>query len=794
MRRALLTAATAMIVSRTLGAQSVQGTVLDANGRPVAGVVVVLLDSNSVITGRSLSNEAGIFRLTGPRPGTYVVRSTRIGYRPFLSKPMHLASGEIARPEIRIAGVTLALDTIRVQGANACKLTARDSAAVAWKVWEQVRAALTAGQVTARERAFDATILSYERTLDLARKTVVKQDVNMRTERVREPWRVVPYEELRKRGYVTDSADYTTYLAPGIDALLADDFLEDHCFRLSTSDPRRIGVEFGPTRDRGRVAEIKGTVWVDRASSELRGLDFSYTNVDRDIAALAGGDMQFVRFANGGWAISRWNIRMPVLALVENRNHERISKVGELRVSGGELVSATRASGKDTLWVRAPIHFAGLVVDSTSQRPVTGARVNIAGTGIDLRTDVQGRFSTSAVMVGSYDLDVTTPSLDSINASKTVSVVITDSMSPMKIVVPTGIEMFERICRKRLGRGEGTVVGRASLRGDLEPRAGIVVVGTWDEPRLENGRVSRNRHELVARTDSAGTFALCGVPVNTIISLAAKADSLSGASETRIPQGRMVARAELLLDANRVARAIFAGAVLDDSSKSPIPFAEVALTDIGIKTVADARGEFSIRNIPAGTHSTQVRKIGYAPALADLEFAPDVTLRRVVSLSHTVMLDSMIIRGLMRDPQMDDFEVNRKRGLGTFFTRGEIAKVEGMQISDILRKTPGYYVVPRFMEGETWIMNRRQGCYPPTILDAVKIHPGGASGFNINSIPSPSIEAIEIYQGAASIPTKYMGMGTNCGLLVIHTRRDYKTGNAEDFDSAASGRKKPPIR
>ena len=98
--------------------------------------------------------------------------------------------------------------------------------------------------------------------------------------------------------------------------LLSSSFLQDHCFRLAISlDSTRLGLAFEPTPARERVADIRGTLWLDRASTELRSLEFQYVNISRAQQDHAGGELAFVRMRDGQWAISRWNIRMPVLVL-----------------------------------------------------------------------------------------------------------------------------------------------------------------------------------------------------------------------------------------------------------------------------------------------------------------------------------------------------------------------------------------------------------------------------------------------------------------------------------------------
>ncbi len=43
--------------------------------------------------------------------------------------------------------------------------------------------------------------------------------------------------------------------------------------------------------------------------------------------------------------------------------------------------------------------------------------------------------------------------------------------------------------------------------------------------------------------------------------------------------------------------------------------------------------------------------------------------------------------------------------------------------------------------------------------------------FDVNSIQSASIEAIEYYAGPSQTPLEYHGLDSTCGVLGIHSRR-----------------------
>ncbi|MEP6733379.1 MAG: hypothetical protein ABJE10_22235 [bacterium] len=162
-----------------------------------------------------------------------------------------------------------------------------------------------------------------------------------------------------------DTGTLTTYYAPGLDMLLSNIFLDDHCFRLAAADGR-IGIEFEPSPDRSRIPEIRGTLWVDRVSSELTAMEFGYVNVSKAKSERARGELRFARMRDGTWAITRWNIQMPVteIPISGGSANENEARVLEVLSTGGELVFAQR--GQDTIWSRPPLTLSGDVVDSSS--------------------------------------------------------------------------------------------------------------------------------------------------------------------------------------------------------------------------------------------------------------------------------------------------------------------------------------------------------------------------------------------------------------------------------------------
>ena len=813
--RAAVLAALLVFFPLATRAQTVRGVVVDVADRPVPGVVVLLLDSASQVAARALSNERGEFRVASPRPGTFHIRTFRIGFRPVTSPDVMLAPGGEVVNRLVLSGLPVALDTMRVVDRNVCRAFV-DSGAATYAVWEQVRAALIAAELTAASRTIAATTVGFERTLDPGpghfAGRILRQQSKVSTGYVSKIWRALPPDSLHRIGYVrTERDDATIFYAPDIAVLLSTQFVDDHCFRLTTDRNRSglLGIAFEPVPSRRKTPpEIRGTIWVDRMSSEVRRLEFRYVNVTREQEAEAGGELELVRMRDGSWAISRWSIRMPVIVEVLYPGRGTEPRITEIAVSGGELALARR--GNDTLWRAPPRVLAGTLVDSLSGSPVAAAHVLVAGTNLGAVSDARGRFAIPGMLPGDYTIQVTTASLDSLTAVHQSSFTFTDAATAIEIRVPDGQQIAATLCGSAIRGPErsGIVAGRLRLRGDsATPNAihGGRIVAEWSADGADSTRVRR----LEVRSAPDGGFRLCGVPLNTAVNLSATADSARTRepSVVRIPPAARFARAELTLDrADQLDRvgATFSGVVVSDSTHEPIAGAEVTVSGAAVPAFTDARGAFKMAGIPPGEHEISVRRIGFGPADTRLTFQASETVVRRVVLGRAVVLEPVTVTERETERAMASFEENRRAGLGHFMTRAQIAVYDGMKLAAVIQQMVGASVISGRASG-AWVTSKHaprpmchpadaacikshgyyipdkaesmQGmltaCYSLVYLDGVLMNgiAEPTEPFDINSIAPDQIEAMEYYDGAAETPLKYSRMGSNCGVLVLWRRR-----------------------
>jgi hypothetical protein len=306
----------ALVLAMPARAQSVSGRFVDADGTPIPSARVSLQDASGRVVHAALTDAAGQFSLRAPAAGRYVLRAERIGYTPTVGEPMQLDAGAPATQRLVATGQRVLLEAIVVAAEPRCATRAGASAETS-AVWDEVRKALDVVSASAGEQRARYAVELFEREVD-SHSGTVRVDERRRVEGMaHKPFVTVDPVRLSTVGFVEREGEGYLYAAPDADVLLSDGFLQEHCFRLRGSGapaPGLIGLAFEPVRGR-RVPDVQGVLWVDRASAELRLMEFEYTRAPvRGPRGVPGGRMEFQRLGDGRWITSSWVIRMPVEA------------------------------------------------------------------------------------------------------------------------------------------------------------------------------------------------------------------------------------------------------------------------------------------------------------------------------------------------------------------------------------------------------------------------------------------------------------------------------------------------
>jgi len=508
-----------LVGAAPLSAQAVQGLLVErANGVPLGGAFVALLDQSGKEVARGLTTVSGTFLLKAPAAGTYRLQSKRIGFRLSESPPLALADSQTMEYRLEVEAIPVRLPSVVVEGRPQCGSRGEEGTVVA-QLWEEAREALAEVEWTAGQRTLEYRVARFQRDFGPGGNRVEKDSTWIEQGTADTPFRAAPVEDLIRDGYVVgDDRKGRTYYAPDAPVLLSDAFSNSHCFVPRGGEGGNagmVGLVFTPAPNR-RLPDVRGALWVDRETAELRFLEYRYANVPPDLPEGAiGGRVEFARISTGAWIVMRWTIRMPVMARAVDVTGRRQpeAKVMGFRDAGGEVLEIRSHTGMMVFSAQSAI-LEGTVVDSTrGGAPLARARVALMGTSSSAFTDSSGRFQIAAPLDGDYRAAFAHPRVDSLGGQldPTPVSLVRGARGTATLAIPPESRLVERLCPGRLRPGERVIVG--TVRGPERSLADSAEVRlSWQEVGGGAGGLRAGEWHLSTVTDSAGRYVLCGVP------------------------------------------------------------------------------------------------------------------------------------------------------------------------------------------------------------------------------------------------------------------------------------------
>lgn len=321
---------------------------------PAAGVVAVLLHPtrDDSIVARAVTNDRGRFLLKATPVTDARLRLLRIGYEPMQAGAFALGAGEVRDVAFTLSDLRIVLNTVDVRASSRCQIRPNGAQLVA-QLFVQARTALIASTAPLAGTS-TARFVRFQREQNRQGELVAPIQRAARQEATMQPFASLSVDSLAKVGYVVRESQAAgaggEFYAPDANVLLSDTFLAQHCLQLvqsPDSQPGSIGIGFKPARTNGDRVDISGVLWLDRATSELQFLEYTYENLPaRMRGAGLGGRVEYAQLANGNWFVSRWSIRMPILGVLPGRDGpfarltptERVIATGQL-IQGGEVQS-----------------------------------------------------------------------------------------------------------------------------------------------------------------------------------------------------------------------------------------------------------------------------------------------------------------------------------------------------------------------------------------------------------------------------------------------------------------------
>lgn len=416
----------------------------------------------------------------------------------------------------------------------------------------------------------------------------------------------------------------------------------------------------------------------------------------------------------------------------------------------------------------AQITLGGILFDSTSMAPLSGAAIYLVDTNHAAATDTEGRFGMVGVPPGEYELSIMHSRINDLGygVPPTWKVTVADSgTTVISLALPSWSTLIGAACEGQ-GPGEGyySAVGIVEDEATGMPLPGATVAFFWAAGGAE------------VTADGDGRYWACGLPTDRTVFAQARF------------YGESTARTRLDVPATGVAEASFGfqfdiadeslpievtGQVTDQVSGDPIPDATIRLEGVGARSdVSGPEGRYRFESVEPGAYVVRVDHLGYGTH----------TEAVVVEGGGRFELDVGLAEGALELPGIvvtatsaRDRERLARGSVVGFLPREEIARRENeaRHVGDLvqgnihalsIRENPGY--------GGLCIEARRERARYPAcnmvmvFIDGVQIYDPAPF---LTSLPPVQIENIEFVP--ASLAGARYGTGARFGVLLIQTRR-----------------------
>jgi hypothetical protein len=419
----------------------------------------------------------------------------------------------------------------------------------------------------------------------------------------------------------------------------------------------------------------------------------------------------------------------------------------------------------------------GTVYDSIGRRPLAAATVqltgrsdSVAGRVFSTTTDSAGRYTIEAVPPGDYLAGFFHPALDSLGVEfRPAELEVRRASHVLPLGVPSARTLARELCPEGTFNDTlGAIIGHVRETGSGRPLAGARVTVEWNEWLIGQSGIRDRGREIASTANSAGWYGMCALPVDiplvvrALLPDAAARDGApidsSGYVEVTLPEAGL--RPVTFLVGGAQSLAIMAR----DTATMATGFLDTSLVRV--------RRGFTLDSLPGGTHTLEVRAIGYVPVRSIVHLGGSDPANVHVELGErAVALPTITVRGqLVYSRALQRFEERRRGAVGHFIPPEEIERRPFTRPTDLLMQVPG--VTVRDYPGLGRVVATRSAtgsyCTPFFFVDGRRSF---LSAAEIDQFHYPSeIAAVEVYPRPSMVPAEFqVGVGT-CGAVVIWTR------------------------
>jgi CarboxypepD_reg-like domain/Carboxypeptidase regulatory-like domain/TonB-dependent Receptor Plug Domain len=472
----------------------------------------------------------------------------------------------------------------------------------------------------------------------------------------------------------------------------------------------------------------------------------------------------------------------------------RLTIIASLAVytAGAPLFAQTKTPAPTAAASSGVGAIAGVVIDSINGRYLRGADVIIQGAKATLVTDSLGKFRIDSLPPGTYQVGVFHPLLDTLGISLASQPfhIGPDSTSFVLLSVPSAATIIRRTCPPGGFRPQGTsaVIGHVTDPESLQPVAGAEVSIAWTQLEVSKAAgIKRTPRVIRDSTDAQGAFKLCGLPNSLNATLQARK---AGAVTSEIPislgdeESELFARTMLLSRVDSGAKsgsATVSGRVVLEAAPSNAG-SRVEVVGTNVIALTNEQGEFTMKNLPSGTHVLLARHLGFGAETVPVDLSSHEPKQVTIKLpKYVAMMDPVVVTA-RRQASLDKVGFNQRKrsGMGYYLGPEQIQSMHPNTLTDILRLVPSLHI-SYGQNGEDVTSSRGTtsltggGSCVQYIVDDMPWQSASPGDVN-NFVSGQEVVGVEVYSGA-NAPAQYMRVGQDCTTIVIWTKfkiRDLK--------------------
>jgi hypothetical protein len=359
-----------------------------------------------------------------------------------------------------------------------------------------------------------------------------------------------------------------------------------------------------------------------------------------------------------------------------------VGMFGLLRAAAIVALAATSAAAQSG-------RVTGVVYDSVSLRPMSGAFVQLVevdrpAASRSVESGARGEFVFDAVAPGRYMLGFFHPTLDTLGLKPFPSVIqVAGSEVRATLAIPSRKSIVALMCGANAAdAGTGVWIGTIRSAVTRQPMPDARIAAEWSTLRVLGKSVALEGFAVEDTASENGVFTFCSFrPSEYLMARAVAGSDSSGTLAFFAPNDGFLVQDVYIgpfetrrsLDPARGnsvvslwGSGVLAGSVRR-SSGQPISDARVVFGARPERRTGND-GKFNLDSLPLGTHSLEIRALGFVPSRRLVHVLEGQESVDFVLDSRETFLDTVVVVGqrVYESPRYRQFLDRRKMGMGTF--------------------------------------------------------------------------------------------------------------------------------